>query len=135
MENDSVRRNHEFCLGPSMSSSTFFPEILSSLDVDNLEKPKILLANLNHQNNPVSELDKLHAHAIEHNAIHSIDYLLSLGANPLSDTAFEKLLGPSSFAAFQHLIKQGTLDINQNLDWLSTFLILAPKQHNPSHVS
>lgn len=118
-----------------MSSTTLSPEIFSSLEVDDVEKFKILLDDLNHQSSPVSGLDKLLAHAIEHNAMHSIDHLLSLGANPASDTAFEKLLGGSSFAAFQHLIKQGTLDINQDLDWLGTFLILAIKWNNLEHVS
>lgn len=108
-----------------MSSTTF--SLFSSLQVDDVEKFKILLDDLNHQSSPVSGLDKLLAHAIEHNAMHSIDHLLSLGANPASGTAFEKLLGGSSFAAFQHLITQGTLDINQDLDWLGTFLILAIK--------
>lgn len=118
-----------------MSSTTFSPEVVSSLEVDDVEKFKILLDDHNRRSSPVSGLDKLLAHAIEHNAIHSIDHLLSLGANPVSGTAFEKLLSPSSFAAFQHLIKQGTLDINQNLDWLGTFLILAIKRNNLEHVS
>ena len=118
-----------------MSSITFSPEVVRSLEADDLEKLKSLLYDLNHQTSPVSELDKLLAHAIDHNAILSIDYLLALGANPLSETAFEKLLGSSSFAAFQHLIKQGTLDINQNLDWLGTFLILAIKRNDLEHVS
>ena len=118
-----------------MSSSTVSPEIISSLQVDNVENLKILLDDPNHRSSPVSGLDPLLAHAIEHNAIHSIDHLRSLGASPASGTAFQKLLAGSSFPALQHLVKQGTMDINQNLDWLGTFLILAIKRNSLDQVS
>lgn len=118
-----------------MLSSTFSPEVVSSLRVDDVENFKILLDEYDHGSSSVTELEELLAHAIEHNAVHCIDHLLSLGANPMSGTAFDKLLGSSSFATFQHLINRGTLDINQDLDWLGTFLILAIKRNNFQHVS
>ena len=108
---------------------------MSSLEVDDVEEFKILLDDPNDRARSVSWLDKLLTHAIQHNAIHSIDYLMSIGASPVSGAAFEKLLSSSNFATFQHLIKQGTLDINQDLDWLGTFLILAVKRNNLEHVS
>ena len=115
-----------------MSRTTFSPEMMSNLEADNIENFKTLL---DHQSSPISGLDELLAHAIEHLAFHCIDHLLSLGANPLSDTAFQELLASSSFAAFQHLIEKGAININQDLDWLGTFLILAIKRNKLEHVN
>lgn len=79
-------------------------------------------------------LNELLAHAIRHNAINTIPYLVSLGASPLSGPSFDLLYTSSAFPSFQCLVKASLLDINIDLEALGTFLILAVKRNNKSHV-
>lgn len=79
-------------------------------------------------------LNELLAHAIRHNAIKTIPYLVSLGASPVSDPPFDLLYTSAAFPSFQCLVQTGMLDINIDLEPLGTFLILAVKRNNKSHV-
>ena len=79
-------------------------------------------------------LNELLAHAIRHNATKAMPYLVSLGASPLSDPSFGLLYTSAAFPSFQCLVETGMLDINIDLEALGTFLILAVKRNNKSHV-
>lgn len=79
-------------------------------------------------------LNELLAHAIHHNAIKTIPYLISLGASPLTDPCFDLLWTSPAFPSFQHLVESGMLDINIDLEPLGSFLILAVKHNNKPQV-
>ena len=79
-------------------------------------------------------LNELLAHAIRHNAIKTIPYLVSLGASPLSDPPFNLLYSPASFPSFQYLVETGMLDINIDDEVIGTFLISAVMRNNKPHV-
>ena len=79
-------------------------------------------------------LNDLLAHAIRHNAIKTIPYLVSLGASPLSDPSFDMLWKSAAFPSFQCLVETGLLDINIDLEAIGTFLILAVHRNNKAHV-
>jgi len=79
-------------------------------------------------------LNELLAHAISHNAINTIPYLVSLGASPLTDQSFNLLYTPAAFPSFQCLVENDMLDINIDLEPLGTFLILAVKWNDKPQV-
>jgi len=79
-------------------------------------------------------LNELLTHAIGHNAIKTIPYLVSLGASPLSDPSFGLLYISAAFPSFQCLVENGILDINIDLEAIGTYLILAVKRNNRSQV-
>lgn len=79
-------------------------------------------------------LNELLAHAIRHNATETIPHLVSLGASPLSHPSFDLLYTSTAFPSFQCLVETGKLDINIDLEAIGTYLILAVKRNNKSHV-
>lgn len=79
-------------------------------------------------------LNLLLGHAVAHNAINTIPYLVSLGACPLSDPTYDHLYKSTNRPSFKCLIECGLLDINTDLEPLGTFLLLAAQHNDPSHV-
>jgi hypothetical protein len=118
---------------PSLMSSPSSPTALLA-PISNNDLPALISAIREYGSPSLQLLNDLLAHAIDHNAITTIPYLISLGASPLSDPPFSALYAPTAFPSFQHLILTGALDINLDLDPLGTFLILAVMGNKRSHV-
>ena len=115
-----------------MSSPPLSPELVSSVEADDLERLSQLLQT--HPSRDVATLNIILALAIQHNSLSAVTFLISLGSSPLSHPALTALLSPDTFPTFQHLVTSGVLDINTNLDRLGTFLILSVKRNNQEHV-
>ena len=116
----------------TMSFSSLSPELISSVEADDLECLSQLLQT--HPSSDVATLNIILALAIQHNSLSAVTFLISLGSSPLSHPALTALLSPDTFPTFQHLVTSGVLDINTNLDRLGTFLVLSVKLNNQEHV-
>ena len=115
-----------------MSTSPLSPDLVSSVEADNLERLSQLLQT--HPSRDVATLNLILALAIQHNSLSSVTFLISLGSSPLSHPALTALLSPDTFPTLQHLVTTGVLNINTDLDRLGTFLILSVKRNNREHV-
>ena len=116
-----------------MLETSLHPSLISCIETDDLKQFTSQLGSSQDQNGKI--LNSLLAHAVRNNALTIIIHLTSLGASPLSDPTFKALFTSTSFPSVQHLITNGALDINTNLDRLGTLLILAVKRNNQEHVS
>ena len=115
-----------------MPASPLSPGLVSSVEADNLELLSQLLQTP--PSKDAATLDTILALAIQHNSLSAVTLLISLGASSVSHPALTALFSPDTFPTFQHLVTAGVLDINTNLDWLGTFLILSVKRNNQEHV-
>lgn len=109
------------------------PRLISYIENDDLKQFTSLLGPPQDQDKDI--LNSLLGHAVCNNALAIITHLTSLGASPLSDPTFKALFTSTSFPSLQRLVTDGALDINTNLDWSGTFLILAVKRSNQEHVN
>ena len=79
-------------------------------------------------------LNLLLGHAVEHNSLTTIPFLIRLGACPLSDPTYDLLRRARNRPSFHCLIESNLLDINTDLEPLGSFLLLAAQHNDPSHV-
>ena len=117
----------------TMLNASLSSDLISSIEADDLASFTSFLRPPQSENRTV--LNELLAYAIRHNAVATIPHLTSLGASPFSEPAFKLLQLSSGFPAFSCLVANGVLDINSNLDWSGTFLILAVMRRDMEHVS
>lgn len=118
-----------------MTSHPIIPkDIATAIKTDSLSQLQLALDGHPTKCPDAARLNQQLALAIAHNSITINPQLVSLGASPLSDPAWEALLSSSTFPSLMTLITSGNLDINTNLDRLGTFLILAIKRQNVDHV-
>lgn len=116
-----------------MSTASLSSDLISSVEANDLASLTSFLRSPQSENKTI--LNELLAYAIRNNAVATIPHLTSLGASRLSEPAFDLLWPSSAFPAFSCLVVNGVLDINSDLDWIGTFLILAVKRHDKEHVS
>lgn len=79
-------------------------------------------------------LNHLLALAITNNSHLTIPHLVSMGGSVYSDPASTVLLAPATFPALITLITKCEYDVNVNLDWLGTYLILSIKRNHAEEV-
>ena len=111
------------------SSSSAF---MGPIESDNLVTLALALQAFGSPSLPM--LNELLFHAIRHNAVNTIPYLVSLGAFPPLDPSVDVEYASSSWLSLQCLVKFGLLDINLNLESLGTFIILAVRRSDKSHM-
>ena len=100
-----------------MTSHPTIPEdITTAIQTDSLSQLQPALDGHPTECPDAARLNQQLALAITHNSITVIPHLVSLGASPLSDPAWEALLSSSTFPSLMILVTSGNLDINTNLD-------------------